>query len=198
MAEKANGSRIKTGNVKRMALADLIPATYNPRTITDLAKDGLKESLNKFGVLNLVVWNERSGNVVGGHQRLKVLQEQGETETDVLVVSLDDKEEVALNIALNNHAIQGDFSAEALEALKMTEVNLGDMFDKLQLKPIMNKLEKKIEKGKKKEAPMEKEETPEFEQKVTEVIIICPECKSRWRMRDGVVVANMVKKDDQQ
>ena len=136
--------------------------------------------------------------MVGGHQRLKVLQEQGETETDVLVVDLGEKEEIALNIALNNHAIQGDFSAEALEALKMTEVNLGDMFDKLQLKPIMTKLEKKIEKGKKKEAPMEKEEVQEIEQKVTEVIIICPDCKSRWRMRDGVVVENRAKKEDQQ
>ena len=198
MAKKSKvPAEIRTGKVRRVNLSDLKPAIYNPRTITDLAKDGLKESLTKFGVLNLIIWNERSGNVVGGHQRLKVLQEQGEKDADVLVVNLDDKEEMALNIALNNHAIQGDFSAEALEVLKKTEVNLGEMFDKLQLKPIMDKLEKKIARSKKKESPLDNDfqEMPKIEEKATEVIVVCPSCSSKWRMRDNVVTLDNSKKD---
>ena len=62
-----------------------------------------------------VIWNRQTGNVVGGHQRLKVLLDLGHTEVDCVVVDLDIQREKALNIALNK--IQGDWDEDKLAAI---------------------------------------------------------------------------------
>ncbi len=51
---------------------DLRPATYNPRKITDGRLKELKSSLERLGDLGGVVNNVRTGNLITGHQRLKV------------------------------------------------------------------------------------------------------------------------------
>jgi len=56
-----------------MKLTDLKPADYNPRTITDEQLERLKKSLQEFGDLSGIVFNRRTNNLVGGHQRLKCL-----------------------------------------------------------------------------------------------------------------------------
>jgi len=61
----------------------------------------LRRSIEEFGYVEPIIWNERTGNVVGGHQRLKVLLEQGAQEIECVVVSLDDKDEKILNVLLN-------------------------------------------------------------------------------------------------
>ena len=53
--------------------------------------------------------------MVGGHQRLKVLLDLGQTEIDCVVVDLDLSHEKALNIALNK--IQGDWDEDKLAAI---------------------------------------------------------------------------------
>ncbi|SDH62377.1 DNA methylase [Aneurinibacillus thermoaerophilus] len=58
---------------------------------------------------------ERTGNLVDGHQRLKILLEQGHTEIEVSVVNLDEVREKALNIALNK--ISGRWDEEKLAIL---------------------------------------------------------------------------------
>lgn len=62
-----------------------------------------------------VVWNKRTNRVVGGHQRLTVLENEGETEVDVSVVDLDETQERQLNVALNK--IEGGWDEEKLAAL---------------------------------------------------------------------------------
>lgn len=62
-----------------------------------------------------VIWNANTGNVVGGHQRLKVLLDLGHTEIDCVVVDLDPQREKALNVALNK--IQGDWDESKLASL---------------------------------------------------------------------------------
>jgi ParB-like chromosome segregation protein Spo0J len=74
--------------IERKPLSELIPAPYNPRAISPEALAGLRGSVERFGLVEPVVWNRRTGRVVGGHQRLKVLQQMGETETQVVVVDL--------------------------------------------------------------------------------------------------------------
>jgi ParB-like nuclease domain len=76
---------------------------------------GLTASLKRFGVVEPIIWNQRSGYVVGGHQRLTVLQTEGAEKAQVIVVDLPDKDEKELNIALNN--LQGEWDYTALKTI---------------------------------------------------------------------------------
>ena len=54
-------------------VADLTPAPYNPRTITEKQLSMLKKSMLEFGDLSGIVKNIRTGHLIGGHQRIKNL-----------------------------------------------------------------------------------------------------------------------------
>lgn len=90
--------------IRKIRVEDIKAAEYNPRkelTADDKEYIKLKESISTFGYVEPIIWNERSGNIVGGHQRFKVLVENGAREVEVVVVDLDDKEEKKLNMLLN-------------------------------------------------------------------------------------------------
>ncbi|MFB0830931.1 DNA methyltransferase [Brevibacillus laterosporus] len=103
-------------NIQRIPIQKISPAEYNPRIDLqpgDSEYEKLKRSLEDFGYVEPLVWNQRTGNLVGGHQRFKILvEEQGYTEVDVSVVDLDEQKEKALNIALNK--IDGQWDEEKL------------------------------------------------------------------------------------
>ena len=104
--------------IKRMKLDKLRPASYNPRVELkpgDPEFERLKSSIETFGNVEPIVWNKRTGNVVGGHQRLSVLKAMGETETDVSVVELSEDDEKLLNVALNK--IKGEWDWNLLPEL---------------------------------------------------------------------------------
>ncbi len=111
--------------VRTLPAVELIPADYNPRKRlrpTDKAYRKLKRSLERFGLVEPLVWNERTGRVVGGHLRLQILKELGVSDIAVSVVRLSDAEERALNVVLNNREAQGRYDpgklAVVLEELK--------------------------------------------------------------------------------
>jgi len=114
-------------NIERVPIHLLKPAPYNPRI--DL-KPGhpeyqkLRRSLADFGNVQPVVWNRRTGNLVGGHQRLKLLIEQGASEVEAVVVDLPLEKEKALNLALNK--IQGDWDKDKLAVLLDDLIKLPD------------------------------------------------------------------------
>lgn len=54
-----------------MKVSDLKPAAYNPRKIGDAELKALKQALEVFGDLGGIVFNRKTGNLVGGHQRVK-------------------------------------------------------------------------------------------------------------------------------
>lgn len=54
-------------------IRDLKPAPYNPRTIRKDELEALGKSLREFGDLSGIVVNGATGNIVGGHQRMKHL-----------------------------------------------------------------------------------------------------------------------------
>lgn len=90
--------------VQLIEIEKLNPAPYNPRVELQPGMkewEKLKKSIIQFGNVEPVVWNQRTGNVVGGHQRLAVLQSMGETLIPCSVVDMDEKDEKLLNIALN-------------------------------------------------------------------------------------------------
>ena len=92
-------------NLQRISVDRLKPAKYNPRKDLkpgDPAYEKIRRSLHEFGYVDPVIWNEVTGNIVGGHQRYKVLTAEGATEIDCVVVHIENpQEEKALNIALN-------------------------------------------------------------------------------------------------
>lgn len=187
--------------VKRMKLAELKPAAYNPRKMSVEALQGLEASISKFGMLVPIVWNKRTGNVVGGHQRLKILMEKGEKETDVIVVDLTDHDEVALNIALNSKTIRGDFTSDIIPILERVEVQLGSAFNQLNLNDLFKDMSQRFAKEMKQNAappeprPSSKPlspsgDVPPQDVKEPDAIITCPGCRSRFKMKNNEVVFN--------
>jgi predicted Zn-ribbon and HTH transcriptional regulator len=173
-------------------LSELEPASYNPRVMPESAKSGLAASIDRFGFLIPIVWNKRSGHIVGGHQRYRYLLENGATETSVVVVDLPPQEEIALNITLNNKEIRGQYTEEVIAQLRMEEARLGNVFGELALVELHNDLMKKL-KPKKKKEKLIPDETPEdgFATASGPVAIItCPACKSKWSMSDNKVIEN--------
>ena len=101
-----------------LPVSDLHPADYNPRK--DLAPgdkqyEKLARSIETFGYVEPIVWNRTTGNIVGGHQRLKVLVQKGYTEVQVVEVELNEQEERILNVSLNK--ISGRWDNEKLTAI---------------------------------------------------------------------------------
>jgi len=109
--------------IEKMKVSDLKYAPYNPRKIDDKELAKLKRSISEFGYVEPIVWNERTGFVVGGNQRLKALRELGIEEVDVVVVDLDDAKEKALNVALNK--ISGEWDFIKLKDV-LTDIDTGD------------------------------------------------------------------------
>ncbi len=109
--------------IQKIPITQICPAKYNPRQDLkpgDPEYDKLKKSIKKFGYVVYLVWNKRTGNLISGHQRLKILIELGFTEVEVIVVDLSLADEKALNLALNK--ISGEWEqdklAQMLEELK--------------------------------------------------------------------------------
>lgn len=101
-----------------MKLAELNPAAYNPRVELkpgDPEYEALKRSILTFGNVEPIVWNERTGNLVGGHQRRNVMLAEGIEEDTVGVVDLDEEDEKILNVLLNK--VKGIWDVSKLVSL---------------------------------------------------------------------------------
>ena len=105
--------------IVRKKITELKPAPYNPRVnlknVNKPMYDKLKHSIDTFGLVQPIIYNKRTGNIVGGHQRLDVLKENNETEVDCVEVDLNDNDEKALNVALNK--VSGDWDTQMLNSL---------------------------------------------------------------------------------
>ncbi|OKP91509.1 adenine methyltransferase [Paenibacillus sp. P3E] len=113
--------------LKTISIEQINAATYNPRIDLkpgDPEYEKLRRSLDEFGYVDPIVWNEQTGNMVGGHQRYKVLvNEQNCTELAESVVNLDPERERLLNLALNK--VSGRWDDEALAQL-LSELQEGE------------------------------------------------------------------------
>jgi ParB-like chromosome segregation protein Spo0J len=109
---------MKTLTIRELPISDCRPAAYNPRKpLTTKARQKLKASLESFGLVEPLIWNERTQHIVGGHARLSLLKEMGWETIPVSVVSLSDEQERSLNVVLNNAEAQGRFDRQLLKAL---------------------------------------------------------------------------------
>jgi len=115
--------------IRKVPIDKIKPAAYNPRKSLqpgDPEYEKLLKSINEFDCVEPLVWNRRTGNLVGGHQRLKILAARGDTEVLCSVVDLSPQREKALNLALNK--IQGDWDEQKL-ALLLDELTKAPEFD---------------------------------------------------------------------
>jgi site-specific DNA-methyltransferase (adenine-specific) len=182
-------------------LADITPASYNPRSISKEALAGLTSSITRFGLVEPIVWNKRTGNIVGGHQRFKVLSEQGIDETTVVVIDMPENEEIALNITLNNPAIQGDWTEGTGDLLKMINEELPDLFNSVKL----DDLEKALGHTSARKSKKNEDDIPEPQKDVISQVgemyqlgdhrLLCGDCSSPENMKrvlDGQVIGSVV------
>ena len=107
------------------------------------AKKRLKDGLKKHGLVSTLTWNKRTGNLVGGHQRLEQLDSlEGSSNysLDVAVIDVDEVEEAKLNVILNNPSMQGEWDLDKLADMSVdfgidfsdmgfTQTDIDFMFD---------------------------------------------------------------------
>lgn len=102
---------------KKIRIADLVPASYNPRKKLkpgDKEYEKIKNSIQEFGYVEPVIVNSDM-TIIGGHQRVTVLSDLGYEDIDCIVIDIDKNKEKALNIALNK--ITGEWNKELLADL---------------------------------------------------------------------------------
>ena len=107
-------TKFQKGEERYILRSQIKEAPYNPRIIGEGAEKRLRAFIKKHGLFGTIIWNERTGNIVSGHQRLKALDynekypEAGDYQLRVTVVALTDREEKQANVFLNNPDAQGD------------------------------------------------------------------------------------------
>ena len=95
---------------------DLVMAEYNPRQLTKDQYTQLKDSKNRFGLVDPLIVNknkDRKNILVGGHQRLRIAKEMGLESIPCVEIDLSYDQEKELNIRLNKNVGEWDYDALA-------------------------------------------------------------------------------------
>lgn len=100
---------------KTVSVADLQPYERNPRSITKGAFEKLKSSLRDNGYHQRII-AQPDLKVIGGHQRIRALQELGITEIVVLVPDRELSHEEFRRILVQDNLAFGDFDFDILSA----------------------------------------------------------------------------------
>lgn len=105
-------------------VADLKVAPYNPRVELTPAHpefQAIKESVEVHGIIQPLVFSKSRGYIIGGAQRLAVLQALGIEQVPVVEVEFKDlAQEKAANLALNK--ITGRWDPDKLALLKTQNI----------------------------------------------------------------------------
>lgn len=106
-------------------------ADYNPRYMGEKEKKKLRAALKENGLVSALTWNKRTGNLVGGHQRLEqldALEKSDDYDLTVCVIDVDEKQEAKLNVQLNNPSMQGEWDVGKLfEMTEEFDLSMADM-----------------------------------------------------------------------
>jgi len=122
-------------HTKNYDVDSIIFAEYNPRQLTEHQHKDLKDSVQRFGIVDPLIINtnkERKNILVGGHQRLRIAKELGYKEIPCVEVDLTLDKEKELNIRLNKNTGEWDWDALAnyFDVGDLTEWGFSD--DELQ------------------------------------------------------------------
>lgn len=155
-------------------------AEYNPRTIGDAEKRKLRDAIKRHGMVQPIVWNRQTGNVVGGHQRLSILDTLAGTSDYRLTVAVVDvplKREKEINLLLNNAAAMGDWDLGLLgDVLRDVDDLIGTGFDHADVFQLIG------------DSPFENAEDEEYDElakKIRETRELYSSIAEKSRKRDG-------------
>lgn len=154
--------------IKKVRLEELELYEENPRQIDDKAFKTLMKSMERFGYVEPIVWNSQTSRIVGGHQRYRVLLENGVEEAHVVVVEMSDEEELAANLTLNNPEIQGDWDEPFLDLLEQVKSSDVGLFDELRFDDLQNAIDRTPQ-----SSSGEDDSSSKFDTK-------CPCCEHEW------------------
>jgi len=131
-----------------VAVDTLELATYNPRTIRPGPLAKLKRSLEEFGFAEPLVANRFNRRLVGGHQRMRAAKELGRDVVPISWVWIEDEDrEKALNVALNNAELTGEWDsaklAEVLSSIDDKATQLLSGFDTSQIAGFIDRAKEK-------------------------------------------------------
>lgn len=147
-------------NIQEILFSKVNAAPYNPRqrlTPADHEYQTIKNSVHDFGLVELPVWNKRTGNLVSGHTRLDILKADGEKGSLFVVVDLPLEKEKALNITLNNPNVGGKWDDVKLaDLLREIEQGMPDLYDGMDMAPLTAEVDLPLRGG--------MEEEPEIEE----------------------------------
>ncbi len=169
-----------------MRIDDLKADPDNPRTIDEDALKALGRSLEEFGDLSGITGNKRTGELVTGHQRVRVMKEKHGDDLDVIngclakkdgteaftirTVDWDREKQRIANMVANSPKIGGQFTESATGILEQIENDFPDLSADLLLDELAEMLQEP-------EAPdfepVGIEEQPRLDEKKP---IKCPEC----------------------
>ncbi len=112
MSHLDENSAVNKIKVEKMPIEKIKAAKYNPRKDLkpgDPEFEKLKNSIERWDLVEPLVVNKRTGTLVSGHQRLKVCQALGIKTVQAVVVDLPLEREKLLNINLNKTGSDWDY-----------------------------------------------------------------------------------------
>lgn len=127
-------------DILEVKMSGLKPAPYNPREISDGALAGLRHSLEKFGLVDLLVVNKRNMRIISGHQRYKILQQEGVENVTAIMVDLDEVSEMAMNVTLNSQEIVGSWTQAIIPLLEKLRIEASDDYLALRMKELRDEV----------------------------------------------------------
>lgn len=108
---------------------ELRPHPKNPRTIGKKQEQRLRGKVKDVGLVQPLIWNRRTGHLVGGHQRMEVLDRlekynaltrENDYQLDVSACELSDSQELEMLVFLNNPSAGGMFDLDLLADLNLS------------------------------------------------------------------------------
>lgn len=157
--------------VETISIDELVSPEWNPRVISELEMEKLKNSIKEFGYVDPIIVNRHNNHIVGGNQRYLALKELGYNEVEVLYINEPDiLKEKAMNIALNK--ISGEWDQDKLDVV-LEEIQLSDIditltgFDEIEFTNLSEDEDYIIP-----------DDEPEYDESIADDIetIICPSC----------------------
>jgi len=114
-------NKLESFTAEKVNRKDIHGADYNPRKISESAKKKLRKKMKEWGAVQPIVVNRRTMTIVGGHQRIEAMDSilrKDDYELTVAMIDVDEKQEAAINVFLNNPSAQGEWDIFALQDMK--------------------------------------------------------------------------------